>query len=158
MSVERKIHGLQQLLDARRQGLRTAEKQSLRPLGKLWGMDVFTWYNPTVYELSATLSTFPFPVYWLGNAALVKELAQVDPATMRSLAWCGQFDDPRIELPADVIAPMPLITATETLEDAMHFVRELRQQKHILLFTVAGNEWKTKLTDFEAFVRLNSDR
>lgn len=157
MSTQQKVQG-QPLLDARGEALKAAERQSLRPLGKLWGMDVFTWYNPGVHELSATITTFPFPVFWLGNAHLVKELAQVDPRVMRSLAWCGQFDNAHIDLPADVIGPMPLVTATEHLEDAMEIVRHVKQNRHILLFTVSGNEWKTKLTDFEAFVRLNSNR
>jgi hypothetical protein len=94
----------------------------------------------------------------LGNAALVNELAQVDPAVMRSLAWCAQYDDPVITLPADVIGSMPLVTATESIEDALEFVRHLKQNRHILLFTVAGNEWKTKLNDFESFVKLNGKR
>lgn len=148
----------QSLLDARQEALKAAERQSLRPLGKLWGMDVFTWYNPTVYELSATISTFPFPVFWLGNAALVKELAQVDPKSMRSLAWCGQYDNAQIDLPADVLGPMPLHTATESIEDALVILKSVKQNRHILLFTVAGNEWKTKLADFENFVQLNSNR
>ena len=148
----------QSLLDARQEALKAAERQSLRPLGKLWGMDVFTWYNPSVNELSATISTFPFPVFWLGNAALVKELAHVDPKSMRLLAWCGQYDNAQIDLPADVLGPMPLFTATESVEDALTVLRSVKQNRHILLFTVSGNEWKTKLADFENFVQLNSNR
>ncbi|HLP55729.1 MAG TPA: hypothetical protein VK151_11895 [Fluviicola sp.] len=158
MNTKVQTGSAQSLLDARQEALKAAEKQSLRPLGKLWGMDVFTWYNPSVYELSATISTFPFPVFWLGNAGLVKELAQVDPKTMRSLAWCGQYDDAQINLPADVLGPMPLVTATENIEDALVLLKNVKQNRHILLFTVAGNEWKTKLADFENFVQSNSRR
>lgn len=158
MKTQQKVQGQQRLLDAREEALRSAEQQLLRPLGKLWGMDVFTWYNPSVNELSATITTFPFPVFWLGNTGLINELAQVDPAVMRSLAWCGQYDCAQIDLPADVLAPMPLFSATETLEDALEMLRHIKQNRHIVLFTVSGNEWKTKLTDFENFVRLNSNR
>jgi hypothetical protein len=77
---------------------------------------------------------------------------------MRSLAWCGQYDDAQLAIPGDVAAPMRLFTATETLGDALEIVRHLKQARHVLLFTVSGNEWKTKLSDFEAFVRLNSNR
>lgn len=157
MNTEQKVRGTA-LLEAREEALKAAERQLLRPLGKLWGMDVFTWYNPNVNELSATIATFPFPVFWLGNAHLVQELAQVDPAAMRSLTWCGQYDNAQLQLPADVLAPMPLVTATETLEDALEIVRHVKKDRHILLFTVSGNEWKTKLSDFEAFVKLNSNR
>ncbi len=146
------------LLAARQEGLKQAESHSLRPLGKLWGMDVFAWYNPSVNELSATLTTFPFPVFWLGNEELIKELSQVDPESMRSLAWCGQYDCAQISIPGDVMGPMRLLTATETLEETITILRSVKQAKHILLFTVAGNEWKTKLADFEAFVRLNGTK
>ena len=146
------------LLAAREEGLQRAEGHSLRPLGKLWGMDVFTWYNPSVGELSATITTFPFPIFWLGNEQLVQELAQVDPVAMRSLAWCAQYDHAQLLLPADVLAPMPLVTATETLEDALMMIPFVKKPKHILLFTVAGNEWKTKLAAFEAYVRLKSTK
>jgi hypothetical protein len=97
-------------------------------------------------------------VFWLGNTALVKELAQVDPKSMRLLAWCGQYDNAQIDLPADVLGPMPLFTATESVEDALTVLRSVKQNRHILLFTVSGNEWKTKLADFENFVQLNSNR
>lgn len=146
------------LLAAREEGLRHAEMHSLRPLGKLWGMDVFSWYNPSVTELSATMVTFPFPVFWLGNQQLINELAQVDPEALRSLQWCGQFDSAVITVPGDVLAPMPLFTATETLEETLTVLKNVKQSKHILLFTVAGNEWKTKMSDFEAFVRLHSNK
>jgi len=153
-----KVAADNRLLAAREEGLKNAEQHSLRPLGKLWGMDVFAWYNPSVYELSATISTFPFPVFWLGNEIAVKELAQVDPESMRSLAWCGQYDSAQFTMPGDVAAGMRLVTATETLEDALQIVKAVKQSRHILLFTVAGNEWKTKLADFEAFVRLNNTK
>lgn len=146
------------LLAAREEGLKNAEGHSLRPLGKLWGMDVFSWYNPSVNDLSATIATFPFPVYWMGNEAMVNELAQVDPAGMRSLEWCAQFDSAQIRITGDVLAPIPLFSATESLEEALEMLRHVKQPRHILLFTVAGNEWKRKMAAFEDFVRLNSEK
>lgn len=145
-----------QLLQARSEALKNAELNSLRPLGKLWGMDVFSWYNPSVYELSATVQTFPFPVFLLGTEKLVKELATVDPETFRGLSWVGQFDCAQLQLPADVMAPIPLVSATENLEDALMLLKGVKQARHILLFTVSGNEWKTKMEQFEEFVKLQA--
>ena len=155
MEVKRQV-GVNPLLQAREEALRNAEIRSLRPLGKLWGMDVFTWYDPNVYELSATLQTFPFPVFWLGTEKQVSELASVDPEVMRGLSWIAQFDNPQLRVPGDVMAPVPLITATETLEDALIVLNGVKQSRHILLFTVSGNEWKTKMELFEAFVKLHA--
>lgn len=151
----KKVDRQAQLLQARKESLEAAEKMSLRPLGKLWGMDVFTWYKPAVVELSATISTFPFPVFWLANELHIREMAQVDPETLRSIQWCAQFDNPQLSIPSDIIASMPLVTGTESLEDALEFLKNNKQARHILLFTVQGNEWKTKMEVFENFVKLH---
>jgi hypothetical protein len=155
MEVKRQV-GVNPLIQAREEALRNAELRSLRPMGKLWGMDVFTWYDPTVFELSATLQTFPFPVFWMGTAKQVSELASVDPEVMRGLSWIAQFDNPQLRIPGDVLTPIPLVTATETLEDALKILKAVKKNRHILLFTVSGNEWKTKMEVFESFVKLHA--
>lgn len=155
MEIKRDLQH-QQLLQARAEALQQAERQALRPLGKLWGMDVFSWYNPSVYELSSTIQAFPFPVYWLGTAQMIQEMAGVDPETLRGLTWVGQYDHPQVSLPHDVLGPIPLVTATESLEDALVFVKGTKKARHILLFTTAGNEWKTNMQAFEAFVKLHA--
>lgn len=151
----KKVDQQTQLLQARKESLDAAEKMSLRPLGKLWGMDVFTWYKPSVVELAATISTFPFPVFWLANEMNIQEMAQVDPETLRSVQWCAQFDNPQLTIPSDIISEMPLVTGTEVLEDALEILKTTRKPRHILLFTVQGNEWKTKMEAFENFVKLH---
>lgn len=151
----KKVDQQSQLLQARKESLDAAERMSLRPLGKLWGMDVFTWYKPSIVELSATLSTFPFPVFWLANEINIREMAQVDPETLRSVQWCAQFDNPQLSIPSDIISQMPLVTGTESLEDALEFLKRTKRPRHILLFTVQGNEWKTKMEVFENFVKLH---
>lgn len=144
-----------QLLEARRESLENAEKYSLRPLGKLWGMDVFTWCNPHVDELVSTVSTFPFPVMWMGNATLVQELAANDATVLQSMAWVAQFDDTRMLLDSEVAKEIPLITATENLADALTVLKHVKQSRHILLMTVSGSEWKRDLAEFEQFVKLH---
>ncbi|WP_343748409.1 hypothetical protein [Fluviicola sp.] len=151
----KKVGQQDQLLQARKESLEAAEKMALRPLGKLWGMDVFTWYKPAVTELAATISTFPFPVFWLSNEAIIQEMALVDPETLRSVQWCAQFDNPQLSIPSDIIPEMSLVTGTESLEDALEFLKKNKKARHILLFTVQGNEWKTKMEIFENFVRLH---
>lgn len=151
----KKVDQQDQLLQARKESLEAAERMALRPLGKLWGMDVFTWYKPGVTELAATISTFPFPVFWLSNEEIVREMALVDPETLRTVQWCAQFDNPQLSIPSDIIPQMPLVTGTESLEDALEFLKKNKKARHILLFTVQGNEWKTKMEIFENFVRLH---
>lgn len=147
-----------QLLQARAEGLQRAQSNALRPLGKLWGMDVFTWYAPSVYELSATIQAFPFPVMWLGTESQLKELASVDAATMRTAAWIGQYDHAQLTLPTDVLEGTTLTTATEGIEDSLELLKNLHRSQHILLFTAVGNEWKTAMEYFEQFVKQHQKR
>lgn len=150
-----KVDQQAQLLQARKESLEAAEKMSLRPLGKLWGMDVFTWCKPVVAELAATISTFPFPVFWLSNEQIVQEMTQSDSETLRSIQWCAQFDNPQLSIPSEIISAMPLVTGTASLEDALEILKKNKKARHILLFTVQGTEWKTKMEIFENFVRLH---
>ena len=147
-----------QLLQARNEGLLAAEKQSLRPLGKLWGMDVFSWYNPSINELSATLATFPFPIFWMGNTATINQMAQSDPTSLKALAWCAQYDSAQISLDSSVLGPMELFTATETIEETLTILKHIKQSKYMVLFTVVGNEWKHKMEMVEDFVKTNSTK
>ena len=62
-----------QLLEARQEGLRNAENSSIRPHGKLWEMDVFSWYKPNIHVLANTIHAFPFPVIWVANSSDIIE-------------------------------------------------------------------------------------
>ena len=64
--MEKKLTSQQQLLLARQEALRAEKENSLRALGKMWGMDVFTWIDPYPGSISSTIHAFPFPVIWLG--------------------------------------------------------------------------------------------
>lgn len=137
------------LLEAREEALKNAQVSAIRPFGKWKGMDVFTWYKPSVVELSAVLSSFPFPVCWLGTKATIEEYAALDPMHFKALTWVAQYDHPQIGIPSDLAGPVPLITATEGLEDTLLFLEQLSVPKRILLFTYEGNEWKTNLNLFQ---------
>lgn len=141
------------LLEARESALKNAEMSAIRPLGKWKGMDVFTWYKPTVYDLSAVLHSFPFPVCWLGTKNKIEEYANVDPSSFKALTWVAQYDSPHIGVPSDIAGPVPLITATENLEDTLMFLGKLTVPKRILLFTYEGNEYKTSLSNFQSFIQ-----
>lgn len=156
--MKTKILTRNKLLDARQEGLEQAEKLALRPLGKLWGMDVFTWHNPSAEELAGTITAFPFPVFWLGNAKQVAELAESNADVMRSLAWCAQYDDARLGISRDIVGPMRLFTATDSLEDTLQIISGVQQSQRVLLFTVSDKDWKSKLERFEAFVKQHTGK
>ena len=68
------------LLEARNEGLQNMKETTLRPHGKLWGMDVFSWYKPSIHILSNTIHAFPFPVLWIGNGSDIYSTIEEDPS------------------------------------------------------------------------------
>jgi hypothetical protein len=152
MELKRKITE-NSLLEARAEALKNAESQSLRPLGKLWGMDVFTWVNPSVYELSATLSAFPFPVFLLAPFNVLNEIALVDSETLKMVQWIAQYDNSANKIDPSISADLMQYSATDSVASTIDLLRQNQLDRHIVLFIAAGNEWKTKLNEFDEFVK-----
>lgn len=148
----------EQLLAARREGLEKAATPLLRPLGKLWEMDVFAWHHPEIQELAKIMETLPFPVLWLANQSTIKAMAAEFPNVLKKMVWCGQYDSAKFPLPQSIAKSMPLISATESLEDALVLLEGAKQAKHALIFTVASGDWTLQLAIFEDFVKAESKR
>lgn len=153
MELKRKI-AENPLLEARAEALKNAESQSLRPLGKLWGMDIFTWVNPSVYELAATIHSFPFPVYLFAPAQLIIEFAMVDDETLKLVSWIGQYDKNVTEIDASISSEAIQFSATNSVVETSELMRLNSMDRHIVLFVAAGNEWKSKINEFEEFVKI----
>jgi hypothetical protein len=151
MELKRKIIE-NSLLEARAEALKNAESQSLRPLGKLWGMDVFTWVNPSIYELTATLSAFPFPVFLLAPFHVLNDIALVDCETLKLVQWIAQYDKPTNQLDPTISVDLGHFSRTESVAATIDLLRINQCERHIVLFVASGNEWKTKLIEFDEFV------
>jgi hypothetical protein len=144
-----------QLLDARKDALLRAEKQSLRPLGKCWGLDVFAWANPSIPELAATIEYFPFPIVWVGNAHTIQKMADERPHLIQSLQWLAQYDSGHFPLDRELTKTIPLVSATQNLKETFQLVKDNRTLKTILVFTTAGKGWEDQLVEFEDLIKLH---
>lgn len=141
------------LLEARAEALKSAESQSLRPLGKCWGMDVFTWVNPSVYELAATISSFPFPVFFVTPSDVLVAFSLFDSDALKSIQWIGQYDSLIAHLDEEISAEILNYSISESLVETIELLRQNQSDRHVVLFVASGNEWKTKLDIFEEFVQ-----
>lgn len=150
-----KVDSQDQLLQARKQGLEHAERMSLRPLGKLWGMDVFTWMDPLVDELVSTLPTFPFPVSFFAPSELIKDLVHHDESVLASINWIAQYDNAQMLIPSTIAKQIPLISATQSIEDAFMLLSKNVAERRIVLFTVQGQSKLEHLSKIEHFVKSN---
>lgn len=149
------IQSGEQLLQARQHNLQQLEKSSLRPHGKLWGMDVFTWYNPSGYELENTLTSFPFPVIWFGNHATIYELLNASPDVWSNLQTLCVYDSGKIEMPAGAMQSIKNVLGTTEFQDIFEFIRAFKQKNAVFLFTASGGTSESRKKQFEDFLNLH---
>lgn len=144
----------ERLLRAREESLRNHEEGSLRPLGKMWGMDVFTWVNPYPGMVSNTIHSFPFPVVWIGNSTDVFNTINEDETLCSNLHAIVLSDASILDLNATIVDNVHNCAGTNSVLEAIEMVKVFRSQQKVLLFTSSGeNAFKNK-EEFENYVKL----
>jgi hypothetical protein len=141
------------LLQARSEGLK-AQGSPLRPLGKLWGMDVFTWLNPTPGVLLNTMQSFPFKIVWMAGSDEVNELLNEDISLLNNIDSIVTYDASVFSFKDEWLDGLINCAGTDTVVDAFYFVDHLKAPKKILLFTASGEEVIEKIEKFENFIQL----
>jgi len=143
------------LLVARNEGLQKMKETSLRPHGKLWGMDVFSWYQPNVNILTNTLHAFPFQIVWIGNVLDIFSTIKEDPSVCVQLDTIITFDESRFMLPAEELASIKNIFGVNSMEDAFRLLKSFKKKNAVLLFTASGENWKDNKETFEEFLDIH---
>ena len=154
-TLKNKLQSNGQLLEAREQGLKNREVGSLRSHGKLWGMDVFSWYKPTMFELENTLSSFPSPIFWLANQEDVLNLLKEGNAWKSNVELICTYDKAGFNLPNDLLDDVKTILGAAKIEDALSLFKSIHHNKGILLFTSSGENWSEYKNGFESFLKIN---
>lgn len=142
------------LLEARSEGLNKMKESSLRPHGKLWGMDTFSWYQPNVNLLSNTLHSFPFPVVWIGNSVDINNTIEEDPSVCFQLNSVITFDNSRIDVPVEAISKIKNVASVNSLKDAYSVLKSFKNKNTVLLFSASGENWKENKESFEGFLSM----
>ena len=143
----------ERLLQARTEGLKT-QGSPMRPLGKLWGMDVFTWLNPNPGLLVNTLQSFPFKIVWMAGSEGVKEVLNQDMNLLNNIDSIVTYDASVFSFRDEWLDGLINCAGTDTVVDAFYFVNHLKAPKKILFFTASGEEVLEKVEKFENFIQL----
>lgn len=154
-TINNKLQSQEQLVRAREYGLSNPETGSLRSHGKLWGMDVFSWYKPTSFELENTLSSFPSPIFWLANQQDVLNLLTEGSTWKPNVELLCIYDKAGFNLPDELLSDIETILGSATVEDALSIFKSIHHNKGILLFTSSGETWKESKSSFESFLKIN---
>lgn len=158
MESKVKINLGDRLLDARNEGLKNMRENALRPHGKLWGTDVFSWYQPEVNLLSNTLHSFPFPVVWVGNCEDIKNTIAQDSSVCAQLTTIVSFDNSFFNISIESLDKIINVIALNSLHDALLMLKAMRQKNAVLLFSASGESWFESKNEFEDFLNIHQTK
>ena len=142
------------LLEARKEGLRQFHETSMRPHGKLWGMDVFSWSNPNADLISNTLHSFPFPVIWIGNGSTIIDAISEEEDVLANLLSIIAYDFNVFNLKAEWLSKVKNCAGTETVEQTFEFLKMFKAPQTVLMFTAAGDNQEENTKVFEDYLKL----
>ncbi|MBI1836114.1 MAG: hypothetical protein HYR91_02495 [Flavobacteriia bacterium] len=146
-----------QLLEARREGLKNAENTSIRPHGKLWDMDVFSWYKPNIQVLTNTIHAFPYPVIWVGNSADILNAINEDETIATQLHAVMAIDNSKLALDLIDKKEIPNVAGTNEVEHTLALVKATKHKNTILLFSASDENWENDKKEFDEFIALHQN-
>lgn len=155
MESKLKINLGDRLMEARNEGLKNMKESSLRPHGKLWGMDTFSWYQPNVNLVANTLHAFPFPIVWIGNSEDINNTILEDSSVCFQLKTVIVFDSSQLNVPVDSLEKIQNIVGVESLQDAFKMLKSLKIKNAVLLFSASGENWRENKELFEDFLSMH---
>ena len=153
MENKLKTNVQEELLRSRNEVIQT-KSSPMRPQGKLWGMDVFTWINPEPGALLNTLESFPFKVLWMGGVEEVSAILSTDESALKVIDTVVTYNANIFGLNEDWLGSLVNGAGTSNLVDALYFVDYFKAPKTVLLFTSSGEQSAERMTDFENYLQL----
>jgi hypothetical protein len=142
------------LLEARRESLHQLNESSIRSHGKLWEMDVFSWFNPSPSLIANTLHSFPFPAIWIGNGTVISKVLAEDELLLNNLSAIISYDSTIFKLENNWLDQLKNCVGTQSVNEAFHFLKMIKAPQTILMFTATGENWEENKKEFEDFLKL----
>ena len=141
------------LLQAGKEGLERARSlDAMQALGKWKGMDVFAWANPHFDALSTVISSFPFPVIWVGKQSQIKCAVKYYPEILDTIETVVICDHGSVKMSGEAIFNLEKVAATGDLDSAMKIVASFDDARRVFLFTTEGDTSLSDLNKFQAYI------
>lgn len=146
------IQAAQQLAEARAENLKQVESATLRPHGKMWGMDVFSWYNPLTDDLLTLFQSFPAPITWIGDHSIIKNVFSTSSESLDNLSIVCAHNHGSLEL--ENASYLDETHGAESIKQAFEFVKAKKQKNGIIFFTASGSDWANQRDTFEYHLKI----
>lgn len=143
------------LLEIRQETLKNVSNETIRPHGKLWGMDVFTWNNPDVSMLASTIQAFPFPVVLLTPASLLMSVVDFDSTVKLNINATIVSIDDNCTLNMQLLNAIPTVALTESMEESLGELQQCKIPRGIVLFCQEGQDAQINTKKFLEFLTLH---
>ncbi len=149
-----RIAAADELIKNRQENLEKFNATSLRPHGKLWGMDVFSWFNSEPWLLANTIQAMPFPVIWIaGSNEVVKSFVE-DERSIQNIDTLLTYNESVFQIDKLWLERIPNSAGTSSSWDAFRMLELLKSPKKVLLFTASGDDWEQEKWNFEEFLKI----
>lgn len=137
------------LLEVRKEALEQAIHGSIRPHGKLWGMDVFSWENPTAEMIASTIHSFPFPVVWLGDSQLLTSVVEYDASILSNIHAVVSYEG---KLDMSTFQEVGFVSEQTDVQQALQKMSEFRLKRGVVLFCHSGTDSEFYKNAFKTFL------
>jgi hypothetical protein len=142
------------LLQARKEGLERARSlDAMQALGKWKSMDVFAWANPHFDALSTVISSFPFPVVWIGKQSQIKCAVRYYPEVLDTIETVVVSDFGSVKLSGEEIYTIDKVAGTGNVKASLDLVRSFEDARRVFLFTTEGEEAHEEVNLLEAYIQ-----
>ncbi len=138
------------LLEVRKKALESAVNGSIRPHGKLWGMDVFSWNNPSIEAMNSTIHSFPFPIIWLASAELLTDVVTADSTVLSNIHATISYENQLL-----IEVDFPNLVKTNNVQQAFQAMNDFRLKRGVILFCHSGVDSEFHQNAFKAYLELH---
>ncbi len=153
---ETKLNSAQQLLSARQETLQKLQTTAMRPHGKLWGLDVFSWLEPDMELLANTIHSFPFQVVWISNKEILEGAVAADPQILSNVVNCVVLGTNIFDVNTELVINIGTVAGLNSLTEALNWIRPMQYKKTILLYTEKLENVEREGDQFEELLKILS--
>jgi len=142
------------LIDIRKHAIAQHVHGLLRPHGKMWGMDVFSWSNPELATLADTIHAFPFKVLLVTNQNILDSLLELDDQVVTNLQGVILFQSTSA-LKQEKLKFVANVAYLNDIKLAFHQMNEWQVPRTIIVFCTEGIDAETQQNEFNRFLDLH---
>ncbi|MCO5258763.1 MAG: hypothetical protein M9916_01340 [Crocinitomicaceae bacterium] len=143
------------LLETRKEALNQAMSESIRPHGKLWGMDVFSWSNPEIHLIAPTIHAFPFPVVLVAPSSLAMSIMDYDSSLKPNIHAVLAYNDKLHAFNLTIFKPIATVIIADSVAETLDELENCKLNRGVVLFCSEGAEFEHDKKKFFDFLAIN---